>query len=167
MQWNVINHYGGSSPSWLRNDTRCVCNSILWKKSHELAISSEIIFGLLHPLWVPLSRTKCIVMTHREMYRVSFFSWYYGHMSFRKGIFNSGSLTSLLFSMALLLHRFIKHQYVLAYSRMCCTEQILKSSSWGWIPKGQFLNIPWSWSNEILLLFKEFKDDPMVANWIQ
>lgn len=164
MQWNVISHYGGSSSSWLRNDTRYVCNSILWKKSHELVISSEIIFGLLHPLWVPLSRTKCIVMTQRDMYQVSFISWYYDHMSFRKGVLNSGSLTSLLFSMALLLHRSIKYQNVLAYSRMCCTEQTLKSSSWEWIPKGQFLHIPWSWSNEILLRCKEFKDDPMVTN---
>ena len=164
MQWNVISHYGGSSSSWLRNDTRCVCNSILWKKSHELVISSEIIFGLLHPLWVPLSRTKCIVMKQRDVYQVSFISWYYDHTSFRKGVLNSGSLTSLLFSMALLLHHSIKHQNVLAYSRMCCTEQILKSSSWEWIPKGQFLYIPWSWSNEILLRCKEFKDDPMVAN---
>ena len=54
------NNYGGSSSSWLRNDTRDVSNSIVWNKSHELTVSSEIIFGLIFPLWVPLGRQSVL-----------------------------------------------------------------------------------------------------------
>lgn len=150
-------------PSPVDYDTRDVSNSIVWNKSHEWIFSSEIIFGSVFPLWVPLGRTKFTVMIHREIYQVPFSPWCYGHMSFRKGIFNLWSLSGCCFPW---------HDVASLYKTSKCTSILwdvpyradlnvffLRMNSWRKILDHSMEPKQW-----FSTLCKGYEDDPTVAN---